>query len=149
MQPQGWFRDPYGTHDDRWFSDGTPTNLVRDQGLESYDDPTREQLPPSARSRPARQELQSPWSGRAGTQLRSWSVWLPALLALVPLGIFWWAPGIILLAVPIIVLAWMGVRVPEWRLAIVVILWVAFVLSCICVPLLASMIANSINSSWT
>ncbi len=37
---EGWFVDPFGIHAARWFSDGTPTRLVRDaDGTESYDDP--------------------------------------------------------------------------------------------------------------
>lgn len=28
-RPQGWCTDPWGLHDARWFSDGTPTGLVR------------------------------------------------------------------------------------------------------------------------
>ena len=36
---EGWYRDPYGIHQDRWFSAGTPTSLVRDQGIEGHDDP--------------------------------------------------------------------------------------------------------------
>ena len=36
---EGWYRDPYGIHDDRWISDGQPTPLVRDQGVESHDEP--------------------------------------------------------------------------------------------------------------
>lgn len=36
---EGWYRDPYGIHQDRWFSAGTPTALVRDQGTEGHDDP--------------------------------------------------------------------------------------------------------------
>ena len=36
---EGWYRDPYGIHQDRWFSAGTPTLLVRDQGVEGQDDP--------------------------------------------------------------------------------------------------------------
>jgi hypothetical protein len=39
MHAEGWYRDPYGLHDDRWFSDGRPTNLVRDQGIESHHEP--------------------------------------------------------------------------------------------------------------
>jgi hypothetical protein len=35
----GWYRDPYQVHEDRYFSDGSPTKLVRDDGRESYDDP--------------------------------------------------------------------------------------------------------------
>jgi hypothetical protein len=36
---EGWYRDPYGIHQDRWFSAGNPTSLVRDQGTEGHDDP--------------------------------------------------------------------------------------------------------------
>ena len=36
---EGWYRDPYGIHQDRWFSAGTPTSLVRDQGAEGHDEP--------------------------------------------------------------------------------------------------------------
>ena len=39
MHAEGWYRDPYGLHGDRWFSDGRPTNLVRDEGIESRDEP--------------------------------------------------------------------------------------------------------------
>jgi hypothetical protein len=36
---EGWFTDPYGRHDARWMSDGTPTGLVRDGSVESTDPP--------------------------------------------------------------------------------------------------------------
>jgi hypothetical protein len=39
MHAQGWYRDPYRIHSDRWFSDGKPTYLVRDQSVESRDEP--------------------------------------------------------------------------------------------------------------
>jgi len=42
VKAQGWYRDPFHRHRARWFSDGRPTALVRDEGVES-DDP-----PPSA-----------------------------------------------------------------------------------------------------
>jgi hypothetical protein len=35
----GWFIDPYHLHEYRYFSEGTPTKLVRDAGLESFDPP--------------------------------------------------------------------------------------------------------------
>ena len=35
----GWFRDPYARHEDRYFSEGRPTQLVRDGGLEAVDPP--------------------------------------------------------------------------------------------------------------
>jgi len=37
---QGWHPDPFGVHEARYFSAaGEPTKLVRDRGVESYDDP--------------------------------------------------------------------------------------------------------------
>ena len=39
MAEEGWYSDPYRIHEQRWFSDGTPTNLVRDQRRTSHDDP--------------------------------------------------------------------------------------------------------------
>jgi hypothetical protein len=38
-QAEGWYRDPYLVHEDRWFSAGQPTKLVRDDGVETYDPP--------------------------------------------------------------------------------------------------------------
>jgi len=38
---RGWFRDPFGCHEDRYISMGRPTKLVRDGGVESYDPPPR------------------------------------------------------------------------------------------------------------
>jgi hypothetical protein len=34
---EGWYSDPYGLHEARWLSDGHPTKLVRNDGVESYD----------------------------------------------------------------------------------------------------------------
>ena len=34
---EGWHTDPYGRHEARWMSRGTPTSLVRDGGIESSD----------------------------------------------------------------------------------------------------------------
>ena len=39
MTAEGWYVDPYGVHDARWFSDGTPTPLVRDGTVEAHDPP--------------------------------------------------------------------------------------------------------------
>ena len=35
MKAEGWYQDPYQMHEDRWYSDGTPTALVRDADVES------------------------------------------------------------------------------------------------------------------
>ena len=37
MSEEGWYTDPYELHDHRWFSDGSPTSLVRDGGKTSKD----------------------------------------------------------------------------------------------------------------
>jgi hypothetical protein len=44
-QAEGWYRDPYAIHEDRWMSEGQPTKLVRDGGTESYDPPPDLPLP--------------------------------------------------------------------------------------------------------
>ncbi len=42
MRAEGWYLDPFEVHTDRWFSDGRPTDLVRDDGVESRDPPPSE-----------------------------------------------------------------------------------------------------------
>jgi hypothetical protein len=32
---EGWYTDPFGRHEARWLSDGSPTKLVRDGDAES------------------------------------------------------------------------------------------------------------------
>jgi hypothetical protein len=39
MEAEGWYVDPYGRHEERWYSQGTPTALVRDAQVESHDAP--------------------------------------------------------------------------------------------------------------
>ena len=39
MREEGWYTDPYGLHERRWFSDGSPTKLVSDDGTKSNDPP--------------------------------------------------------------------------------------------------------------
>jgi hypothetical protein len=39
MNEEGWYSDPYGVHEHRWFSAATPTSLVRDHGKTSHDAP--------------------------------------------------------------------------------------------------------------
>ena len=39
MAAEGWYTDPFRLHEHRWFSDGTPTYLVRDGGRTSKDAP--------------------------------------------------------------------------------------------------------------
>ena len=50
MTAVGWFQDPFGRHELRWYSQGVPTSLVRDGTSESHDRPVRvrrrETIPP-------------------------------------------------------------------------------------------------------
>ena len=39
MNEEGWYVDPFGRHESRWISEGTPTALVRDGRVESQDPP--------------------------------------------------------------------------------------------------------------
>jgi hypothetical protein len=39
VEAEGWYQDPYGTHQERWISAGTPTALVRDDDVEGHDPP--------------------------------------------------------------------------------------------------------------
>jgi len=48
--PQGWYLDPYEVHEDRYFSGGRPTKLVRDDGVESYDPPPDDEPVPDPES---------------------------------------------------------------------------------------------------
>jgi hypothetical protein len=45
LRAQGWYQDPYLVHEDRYFSAGTATKLVRDGGRESHDPPPEVSMP--------------------------------------------------------------------------------------------------------
>jgi len=75
VNAEGWYKDPYALHMDRWYSDGKPTGLVRYGRVESHDDPPRGD---SLRQRSGRQSQTCPgrsrWRGRttqAGTDINS------------------------------------------------------------------------------
>jgi len=44
LPAEGWYKDPYHIHDERWFSSGEPTGLVRDGQVESNDPPPDERF---------------------------------------------------------------------------------------------------------
>lgn len=44
MNEEGWHKEPYGRHESRWISDGTPTARVRDAEVESQDPPPDEPI---------------------------------------------------------------------------------------------------------
>lgn len=159
MRAQGWYRDPYGSHDERWFSGGEPTSLVSDAGVESHDEPPwgappgRLPLIP-ADTRPARGGGPARRDGK-----RRWTVLPPALLAFAvlclsvlggiassamhcsdlchPVGgrMAIGAEGMLILAVAAIVLLMAGLIVPAWREVVLAVLWAVFVLACGCVAL--------------
>lgn len=66
MRVQGWHPDPLQRHEERWFTDGEPTRLVRDQGAESFDEPPLEQPPeqlspdPADRDEPQQGQIPAP-----------------------------------------------------------------------------------------
>jgi hypothetical protein len=39
IKAEGWYVDPFAQHQLRWFSDGNPTALVQDAGIDGHDDP--------------------------------------------------------------------------------------------------------------
>ena len=45
MRAEGWYRDPFRLHADRWFSAGRPTSLVRDGDVEGRDAPPADGYP--------------------------------------------------------------------------------------------------------
>jgi hypothetical protein len=45
MNAEGWYQDPFGRHAERWISDGRPTGLVRDAGVETHDPPPSDTAP--------------------------------------------------------------------------------------------------------
>jgi hypothetical protein len=57
VNAEGWYVDPYGLHEARWFSNGEATALVRDGEMESQDPapdrPPEGQLERVAESAPA------------------------------------------------------------------------------------------------
>ena len=74
-QAQGWMADPYGLHQERYYSQGQPTQLVRDHGQESHDPvPTatfrgprgpqdRPQAPPGRQQQPLATRMSAPVAG--------------------------------------------------------------------------------------
>ena len=73
---EGWYSDPYGRHEARWMSDGRPTKLVRDDGVEAYDDPPDE----APSQTPTRIDVEvAPGSGTSAgpTTPEAPATWLP------------------------------------------------------------------------
>lgn len=44
MEIEGWYKDPYGRHENRWFSNGRATDLVSNAGHTSHDEPVGDVL---------------------------------------------------------------------------------------------------------
>jgi hypothetical protein len=91
-QAQGWYYDPYSRHADRWYSVGRPTDLVRDDGIETRDaPPAGEPLFPLIPAEGA--EGQEPAGGGLTSRPapRTWrrrSLWPPYLLTLACTGFY-------------------------------------------------------------
>ena len=161
MGLQGWYRDPYGVHDERWFSADKPTHLVRDHGTESYDEPPRDgEAPfPPEQAFPVEQPAPRPHLRERLAHRRfpayardasypqfppqparqawpSWTIWLSAVLTVAPWVGLWRTPIFFMMSVPVTSLAVMAQGNPRWRPAIAITLWVAFILSCVLFTLL-------------
>jgi hypothetical protein len=81
VQAQGWYRDPYGVHGDRWMSGGQPTHLVRDEWVESYHAPPPRE-PPGPLIPVAAQQMTGGRPARTPGMWGSWTLWPPCLLTL-------------------------------------------------------------------
>lgn len=108
--PDGWHRDPFGTHQERLFRQGRPTALVRDDGIGRYDEPPSVSvvLSPPARRRartgrraPGFVLVHSPLVGPTlwrwvGEVLRRWGfeVRIPSLAGFEHAGPRYWEPCI-------------------------------------------------------
>ena len=62
---EGWCTDPFGRHEARWMSNGEPTKLVRDAGVDSFD------APPEEAPRQAAVKIEHPESARANDLRRA------------------------------------------------------------------------------
>jgi hypothetical protein len=66
---EGWYLDPFGRHEQRWFSDGRPTALVRDGDAEAQDAPPADawdgplEAPPELPSPPPPPDTEAGWDG--------------------------------------------------------------------------------------
>jgi hypothetical protein len=66
---QGWYQDPFGTHELRYYSAGRPTRLVRDGGHEFYEEPASggapQSRPPDSTANRGRRNPSAGYGGRA------------------------------------------------------------------------------------
>ena len=75
----GWQQDPFGRHEQRYVSQGRPTKLVRDGGVESYDPPPDSPpIPATPVSTDGQTTASVPVDPRAGT---------PVVLMHEPIGV--------------------------------------------------------------
>src|SRR5580698_7875569 len=77
---EGWYTDPYRRHQARWMSQGTPTPLVKDAGIEGHDPVGDEPFEVT----PVRFGAEGPPS-----KGRNWGLWLVVVGVLAILGGFY------------------------------------------------------------
>ena len=76
---EGWYRDPFAIHEDRWMSQGRPTKLVRDGGTESYDPPPGLPLPDVLEPVTPDGDASGDGSQEAYSNRRAWQAGLDAI----------------------------------------------------------------------
>jgi hypothetical protein len=92
----GWQSDPFGLHEQRYFSQGQPTKLVRDGGVEAYDPPPNQpgqsSPPPVSTREAAETPTLLPVPPRPGWWLASDGNWYPPETHpdATPVGPGWW-----------------------------------------------------------
>jgi hypothetical protein len=116
--PEGWFKDPASLHQQRWLSDGRLTDLVRDDGTESHDDPPErmvttagaEAIATPANPLPTQATDPAPPLIRSGIDPAG----LRPATDMVRFGVHYWRAALAVPAVATVTLLWLG-RGVEWQ----------------------------------
>ncbi len=72
MSAEGWYKDPFSLHENRWFSAGRPTDLVSDAGVEGKD------APPTDSYDGPLEDVAAVEAADGSDLLRAGSDWVPA-----------------------------------------------------------------------
>jgi hypothetical protein len=100
LPPQGWFVDPFGAHEQRWFSQGRPTALVRDGRADTQDPPPDGPVPqPLVRAalapapgRPSDDQLRADGTDAAEPEDQFGDPALPGTVGMAPVAPLFGAP---------------------------------------------------------